>query len=117
MQIPVEKIGAVIGPGGKMIRSIIEETGAKIDVEDDGRVFIATADGEAAKKAVAMVEGLTREAKIGDVYLGKVVRIKPFGAFVEHPPRQGRHGPRLRARRDAGGECRGRRCSSAMRST
>ncbi|MBX0327683.1 polyribonucleotide nucleotidyltransferase, partial [Oscillochloris sp. ZM17-4] len=86
VQIPVEKIGALIGPGGKMIRSIIEATGAQIDVEDDGRVFIATADGEAAKKAVAMVEGLTREAKIGDVFLGKVVSIKPFGAFVNILP-------------------------------
>ncbi|NNJ10425.1 polyribonucleotide nucleotidyltransferase [Chloroflexales bacterium ZM16-3] len=86
VQIPVEKIGALIGPGGKMIRSIIEATGAQIDVEDDGRVFIATADGEAAKKAVAMVEGLTREAKIGDVFLGKVVSIKPFGAFINILP-------------------------------
>ncbi|MEI8306160.1 MAG: polyribonucleotide nucleotidyltransferase [Chloroflexales bacterium] len=86
VQIPVEKIGALIGPGGKMIRSIIEATGAQIDVEDDGRVFIATADGEAAKRAVAMVEGLTREAKIGDVFLGKVVSIKPFGAFVNILP-------------------------------
>ncbi len=86
VQIPVEKIGALIGPGGKMIRSIIEATGAQIDVEDDGRVFIATADGEAAKRAVAMVEGLTREAKIGDLFLGKVVSIKPFGAFVNILP-------------------------------
>jgi polyribonucleotide nucleotidyltransferase len=86
VQIPVEKIGALIGPGGKTIRSIIEATGAQIDVEDDGRVFIATADGEASKKAVAMVEGLTREAKIGDVFLGKVVSIKPFGAFVNILP-------------------------------
>jgi polyribonucleotide nucleotidyltransferase len=86
VQIPVEKIGALIGPDGKMIRSIIEATGAQIDVEDDGRVFIATADGEAAKKAVSMVEGLTREAKIGDVFTGKVVSIKPFGAFVNILP-------------------------------
>ncbi len=86
VQIPVEKIGALIGPGGKTIRSIIEATGAQIDVEDDGRVFIATADGEASKRAVAMVEGLTREAKIGDVFLGKVVSIKPFGAFVNILP-------------------------------
>nr|WP_044200155.1 polyribonucleotide nucleotidyltransferase [Oscillochloris trichoides] len=86
VQIPVEKIGALIGPGGKTIRSIIEATGAQIDVEDDGRVFIATSDGEAAQKALAMVEGLTREAKIGDVFLGKVVSIKPFGAFVSILP-------------------------------
>jgi polyribonucleotide nucleotidyltransferase len=86
VQIPVEKIGALIGPGGKTIRGIIEATGATIDVEDDGRVFIATSDGDAAKKAVSMVEGLTREAKIGDVFLGKVVSIKPFGAFVNIMP-------------------------------
>ncbi|NJN17334.1 MAG: polyribonucleotide nucleotidyltransferase [Oscillochloris sp.] len=86
VQIPVEKIGALIGPGGKTIRSITETTGASIDVEDDGRVFIATSDGEAAKKAVSMVEALTREAKIGDIFLGKVVSIKPFGAFVNILP-------------------------------
>lgn len=86
LQIPVEKIGALIGPGGKTIRSIIEQTGATIDVEDDGKVFIATADGDAAKKAIDMVEGLTREAKIGDIFTGKVVRIMPFGAFVNILP-------------------------------
>ncbi len=86
LQIPVDKIGALIGPGGKTIRGIIEATGATIDVEDDGRVFIATADGEAARKAVLMVEGLTREAKVGDVFLGKVVRIMPYGAFVNILP-------------------------------
>jgi polyribonucleotide nucleotidyltransferase len=86
LQIPVEKIGALIGPGGKTIRSIIEQTGATIDVEDDGRVFVATADGEAAQKAVLMVDSLTREAKVGDVFLGKVVRIMPYGAFVNILP-------------------------------
>ena len=86
IQIPVEKIGALIGPGGKNIRGIIEATGAQIDVEDDGRVFITTADGEAAKTALAMVEGLTREAKVGEIFLGKVVSIKPFGAFVNILP-------------------------------
>ncbi len=86
LQIPVDKIGALIGPGGKTIRGIIEQTGATVDVEDDGRVFIATADGEAARKAVLMVEGLTREAKVGDVFLGKVVRIMPYGAFVNILP-------------------------------
>jgi polyribonucleotide nucleotidyltransferase len=86
LQIPVDKIGALIGPGGKTIRGIIEQTGATIDVEDDGRVFVATADGEAAKKAVAMVEALTREIKVGEVFLGKVVRIMPFGAFVNLIP-------------------------------
>jgi polyribonucleotide nucleotidyltransferase len=86
LQIPVEKIGALIGPGGKNIRGIVDTTGAQVDVEDDGRVFVTTADGEAAKQAVAMIEGLTREAKIGDVFLGKVVSIKPFGAFVNILP-------------------------------
>ncbi|MBC8162707.1 MAG: polyribonucleotide nucleotidyltransferase, partial [Roseiflexaceae bacterium] len=86
LQINPEKIGALIGPGGKTIRSIIEATGATIDVEDDGRVFVATADGEAAQKAVAMVEALTREIKVGDVFTGKIVRIMPFGAFVNLVP-------------------------------
>jgi polyribonucleotide nucleotidyltransferase len=86
LKIDPEKIGALIGPGGKTIRSIIEATGATIDVEDDGRVFIATADGEAAQKAVSMVEALTREIKVGEVFLGKVVRIMPFGAFVNLIP-------------------------------
>ncbi|HMQ30248.1 MAG TPA: polyribonucleotide nucleotidyltransferase [Chloroflexaceae bacterium] len=86
LQIPVEKIGALIGPGGKNIRGIVDTTGAQVDVEDDGRVFVTTADGEAAKAAVAMIEGLTREAKVGDIFLGKVVSIKPFGAFVNILP-------------------------------
>lgn len=86
LQIPVEKIGALIGPGGKTIRGIIEQTGATVDVEDDGRVFIATADGDAAQKAITMVENLTREAKVGDMFLGKVVRIMPYGAFVNILP-------------------------------
>lgn len=86
LQIPVEKIGALIGPGGKTIRGIIEQTGATIDVEDDGRVFVATADGDAAAKAVTIIEGLTREARVGDIFLGKVVRIMPYGAFVNILP-------------------------------
>jgi polyribonucleotide nucleotidyltransferase len=86
LQISPDKIGALIGPGGKTIRGITESTGATIDIEDDGRVFIATADGEAAQKAVSMVEALTREIKVGDVFLGKVVRIMPFGAFVNLVP-------------------------------
>ena len=86
LQIPVEKIGALIGPGGKTIRNLVETTGAQIDVEDDGRVFVTTSNGEAAKQAVAFIEGLTREAKVGDIFLGKVVSIKPFGAFVNILP-------------------------------
>jgi polyribonucleotide nucleotidyltransferase len=86
IRIDPEKIGLLIGPGGKTIRSITETTGASIDVEDDGRVFIATPDGESARKATDMIEALTREAKIGEVFLGKVVRIMPFGAFVNILP-------------------------------
>lgn len=81
-----EKIREVIGPGGKMINKIIAETGVKIDIEDDGRVFISTPDAEAAKKARKIIEGIAKDIEIGDVYLGKVVRIMPFGAFVELLP-------------------------------
>jgi len=83
IKINPDRIRDVIGPGGKIIRSIVEETGAKIDVEDDGTVFIATADGEAAQAAVARIRGLTAEAEIGETYLGTVSRIVDFGAFVE----------------------------------
>jgi len=77
-----EKIKDVIGAGGKIINKIIAETGVKIDIEDDGRVFIASADGAGAEKARTMVENLTREVKAGETYLGKVTRIMNFGAFV-----------------------------------
>ena len=88
VKIPVSKIGAVIGPGGKTIRGIIEETGAQVDVQDDGTVFVSSVDGDAAKRAVEMIENLTKEAKIGDIYTGKVVRIMGFGAFVQILPGQ-----------------------------
>ena len=83
IKINPDRIRDVIGPGGKMIRSIVEETGAKIDVEDDGTVFIATADSAAAEAAVARIRGLTAEAEIGETYVGTVSRIVDFGAFVE----------------------------------
>lgn len=83
IKINPDKIRDVIGPGGKMIRSIVEETGAKIDVEDDGTVSISTADGAAAEAAVARIRGLTAEAEIGATYVGTVSRIVDFGAFVE----------------------------------
>jgi polyribonucleotide nucleotidyltransferase len=83
IKINPDRIRDVIGPGGKMIRSIVEETGAKIDVEDDGTVFISTADGDAAQAAVARIRGLTAEADIGETYFGTVSRIVDFGAFVE----------------------------------
>ena len=88
VKIPVAKIGAVIGPGGKTIRGIIEETGAQVDVQDDGTVFVSSVDGDASKRAVEMIENLTKEAKIGDIYTGKVVRIMGFGAFIQILPGQ-----------------------------
>ena len=81
-----EKIREVIGPGGKMINKIIAETGVKIDIEDDGRVFISTPDQAAADKARRIIEGIAKDIEVGDVYTGKVVRIMNFGAFVELAP-------------------------------
>jgi len=81
-----EKIREVIGPGGKMINKIIAETGVKIDIEDDGRVFISTPDQEAAAKARKIIEGIAKDIEVGEVYTGKVVRIMNFGAFVELLP-------------------------------
>ena len=86
IKIPVDKIGAVIGPGGKTIRGIVEETKATVDVQDDGTVVIGSTDGEAAARAVEIIENLTKEVKIGEIYTGKVVRILDFGAFVELIP-------------------------------
>lgn len=86
VQIPVDKIGAVIGPGGKMIRSIQDETGAKIDIDEDGSVFIASSDADSARRARERVEALTETAVIGRIYTGKVVRVADFGAFVEILP-------------------------------
>ena len=83
IKINPDKIRDVIGPGGKVIRALVEETGAKIDVEDDGTVSIATADGAAAEAAVNRIRGLTAEAEIGQTYVGTVSRIVDFGAFVE----------------------------------
>jgi len=86
IKIDPEKIGLIIGPGGKTIRKIVEETGAKIDVEDDGTVFIASTDGASSEKAVAMIKGLTEEPEVGKIYTGRVVRVTDFGAFVEILP-------------------------------
>jgi polyribonucleotide nucleotidyltransferase len=83
IQIPKDKIGGVIGPGGKVIRGIVEQTGVKIDIEDDGKVNIASSDTEAAQRAIRMVEDLTMEAEVGKTYLGTVTRLVDFGAFVE----------------------------------
>jgi len=86
LKIDPEKIGLLIGPGGKTIRKIVEETGAKIDVEDDGTVFIASTDGASSERAVAMIKGLTEEPEVGKIYTGRVVRVTDFGAFVEILP-------------------------------
>jgi polyribonucleotide nucleotidyltransferase len=88
IHINPDKIRDIIGPGGKMIRKITEETGASIDVEDDGSVYIAAADQEAGQKAIDWIKGLTDEIEVGKIYKGKVVRIMPFGAFVEVLPNQ-----------------------------
>jgi polyribonucleotide nucleotidyltransferase len=81
-----EKIGALIGPGGKTIRGITDATGTKIDIEDDGTVLVASADGASAKRAIQMIEALTKEVEVGQIYLGKVVSIQPYGAFVQLLP-------------------------------
>ena len=86
VKVPVEKIGEVIGPGGRIIKKIISETGAQVDVEDDGSVNISSSDQAAVTKAVEWVKSLVREVKAGEIFEGTVVRIQPFGAFVEVLP-------------------------------
>ena len=86
IQINPERIGALIGPGGKTIRSIVEETGATVDVENDGTVFVGASDGEIADKAIGMIERLTKDIEVGESFKGKVVRTTDFGAFVELAP-------------------------------
>src|SRR3990172_739929 len=86
IQIPREKIGVVIGPGGKMVRSIIEETKCTVDVQDDGSIFIGSANEESAQKAIAIIEGLSQDVQIGQIYTGRVTRTVDFGAFVEILP-------------------------------
>ncbi len=83
LTINPDKIRDVIGTGGKVINKIIAETGVKMDIEDDGRVFIYSADTEGAKKALKMVEEITREIEVGGIYEGTVTRIMPFGAFID----------------------------------
>ncbi|MCH7717944.1 MAG: polyribonucleotide nucleotidyltransferase [Chloroflexi bacterium] len=85
IKIPVDKIGAIIGPGGRMIRSIIEETGCSIDVQDDGMIHVGSTNEEMAQKAIGIIEGMTKEVEVGETYTGKVVRIVDFGCFVEIP--------------------------------
>ncbi len=86
IKIDPEQIGMIIGPGGKTIKGITEETGAKIDIEDDGRVTISAIDEKAASRARQIIAGMTRKLAAGDVFLGKVTRIIPIGAFVEIAP-------------------------------
>jgi polyribonucleotide nucleotidyltransferase len=86
VKINREKIGALIGPGGRTIRSIQSETKARVDVEEDGTVLVSSTSEEAAQKALKTIEELTREVQVGDIYTGKVVRIMDFGAFVEILP-------------------------------
>lgn len=86
IKIPIEKIGAIIGPGGKNIRALQEETGTKIDVDDEGNVYIAATNGIGEAAARERIEGLTESARIGQIYTGKVVRIESYGVFVSILP-------------------------------
>jgi polyribonucleotide nucleotidyltransferase len=86
MHIRPEKIREVIGSGGKVIRSIVEQTGCKIDIDDSGTINIASSDEESANKAIEIINGIIAEAEVGKTYMGKVVRIADFGAFVEILP-------------------------------
>lgn len=87
-KIDPSMIGMVIGPGGKQIKSITDETGAKVDIQDDGTITVSSVDGAAAERARALIEGITFKPSAGDVYMGKVTRIIPIGAFVEYRPGQ-----------------------------
>ncbi len=84
--IDPDKIREVIGPGGKMINKIIAETGVKIDIEDDGKVYVSCSDINAGRKAISIIEGIGRDVEPGQIFMGKVMRIMPFGAFVEFLP-------------------------------
>jgi polyribonucleotide nucleotidyltransferase len=88
LHINPEKIRDVIGPGGKMINQIIDETGVSIDIEDDGSVFITSVDETSAEKAVEWVRNITREVVVGELFQGRVTRIMNFGAFAEVLPNQ-----------------------------
>jgi len=82
IKIPTDKIREVIGSGGKVIREIVEKTGAKINIEDDGTVKIASADGESIKAALKWIRGIVAEPEVGEIYDGKIVKVMDFGAFV-----------------------------------
>jgi polyribonucleotide nucleotidyltransferase len=86
IKIDPEKIGKIIGPGGKNIKALQADTGANVDIEDDGTVYISAVDGAAAEKCRDIIEAMTAEVKVGKIYTGRVVSIKDFGAFVEIAP-------------------------------
>jgi polyribonucleotide nucleotidyltransferase len=86
IKIDPEKIGAVIGPGGKVVRGIQERTGATFDIQEDGTVFIAAPDGPSVNRAMDEVRSLTEDAELGRIYTGRVTRIEPYGVFVEFLP-------------------------------
>ena len=98
MQIPTDKIREVIGTGGKVIREIVEKTGAKVDIDDDGTIKIASADAQGDRGGPQLDPGIVAEPEVGKIYDGKVVKIVDFGAFVNFFGPQGRPRPRLRAR-------------------
>jgi polyribonucleotide nucleotidyltransferase len=85
MQIPVDKIGKSSAAAAKSLIKLIEDTGVKIDIEDDGMVYIASVDADSAEKAKKIIEGIVRDIEVGDVYTGKITRIMNFGAFMELP--------------------------------
>jgi polyribonucleotide nucleotidyltransferase len=86
LQIPTDKIGLLIGPGGKTINALQDEYGVNISVENDGTVFVAGVDGVSVKSALAAINGMTKDVESGDIYTGKVVKTTNFGAFVELTP-------------------------------
>jgi polyribonucleotide nucleotidyltransferase len=86
IKVNPEKIGALIGPGGKSIKKIIAQTGASIDIQDDGNVLVASTDTSKSKAAIEMIKAITDDIEVGRIYIGKVKRIMPFGAFCEIAP-------------------------------
>jgi polyribonucleotide nucleotidyltransferase len=86
VKIPVDKIGLLIGPGGKTIKGIVAETGAEINIEDDGSVHIYSSNGDSLRRAKEIISGMTKEIEVGEMYQGTVVTIKDFGCFVEVLP-------------------------------
>jgi len=88
LKINTEKIGELIGPGGKNIKAIIAATGASVDIEDDGTVLVGSTDAAKSEAAIKMIKAITEDVEVGRIYLAKVKRIMPFGAFCEIAPRK-----------------------------